>query len=134
MLRGQSVSSCKPVQGSRVRLCVWSDPQISLVGSDPIGLLWGRISLFGTIGTLLEPGPWAPSVLCAACCHIERDAWESLPTATGIQPVLRHPPTLPGGRLITDVCSQQRSCGSVNGFCVGLVVCLCVLLLQKPGL
>lgn len=115
MLRGQRVSPGKSVQGSRARFCIWSDPQFSLVGSDPTDLPWDMVSLFGITGTMLVPGPWGPFVLCAACCHNERDSWESLLTATGIQPVLRHPPTLPGGRLITDMCSQQRSCGSVNG-------------------
>lgn len=73
MLRGQRVSPGKSVQGSRARFCIWSDPQFSLVGSDPTDLPWDMVSLFGITGTMLVPGPWGPFVLCAACCHNERD-------------------------------------------------------------
>lgn len=75
-----------------------------------------QVHLLG-IGPVLGAGAWALSDLCAPCCYMERDAWESPLAASGIQPVLGHPLTLLLlGRLGREVCSQQRWCQAVNSF------------------
>lgn len=74
MLKGQCVTL--QIHAGKQGLCVWSDPKFSLAGSDPTGLPWGRVSLFGTIGCLDEdPGLPLFFVLPAA-------TWEGMPLAS----------------------------------------------------
>lgn len=132
--RGAECNHANPFRKAGADSVAWSGPHFSLVGSDPTHPPWCRVPLLG-IGTVLGAGAWALSILRALCCCMERDAWESLLTASGIQLILGDLPTpLLVGRLGTEVCSQQRWCRAVHSFRMGWVWGVCVLVLQKPCL